>query len=119
MGKSFSSLCFFFFCAYAFLHMSTCTYAQTRSDQSISSQKTTGTITGKSGVVNDGHDVNPATYSKAGSDSVSLIIFGKVVVPNTAAKTPQSTQAEPGKEKKKDKFSIKSSDKLKTNNSLY
>src|SRR6478735_739936 len=90
MSKSFSSFSLFLFCAYAFLHVSTSTSAQTRSDQSVSSQKATETLAGKSGSVNNEHDVNPATYSKAGSDSVSLIIFGKIMVPNTSTKSPQS-----------------------------
>ncbi len=65
-----------------------------------------------------------STYSRSGSDSISFVIFGRILVQQktsgntTSAKLPDIA-AESGKSKKKDKFSIKSSDKLKTNHSLY
>ena len=65
-------------------------------------------------------------YSKSGSDSISLIVFGEILVKNTAENkeakptiVAPSTSAPVKKDKNKDKFSIKSTDKLKTNSPLY
>lgn len=120
MTKLFSA--FFLFCLLALLSENAEVKAQTRAEQSISSKSTSETIQGKSTPLANETEVNPSTYSKAGSDSVSLIIFGKIMVPNSTPKAVPSgtkTTAEASKDKKKEKFSIKSSDKLKTNNSLY
>ena len=69
-------------------------------------------------------EINPPVYSKSGSDSISLIIFGKVFLPRNVPVTGSGSKAgisskEEDKSKKKNKFNIKYSDKLKTNNSLY
>ncbi len=64
----------------------------------------------------------PLTYSKQGSDSISLIIFGKLPMNSASdkrSKVAEEEESSDKKMKKKEKFSIKSSDKLKTNSSLY
>lgn len=120
MARSFSPLCFLFFCMLVHLKGNTEAKAQTRSEQSVSAQKVSETALVKSASNDKGKDLNPATYSKAGSDSISLIIFGRIMVPTVPANSAQSGAKVPTEvNKKKEKFSIKSSDKLKTNNSLY
>ena len=67
------------------------------------------------------------TYSKSGSDSISLIIFGTILVKSAAEKKDvrnvslpaNKTAAKNDTSKEKDKFSIKSTDKLKTSSPLY
>lgn len=120
MAKSFSTLGFLSFCVFTLLKGNIEAKAQTRSEQSVSSQKTTEASLGKSTSNDKARDLNPVTYSKAGSDSISLIIFGRIMAPAVTANSPQNGTKTPTEaERKKEKFSIKSSDKLKTNNSLY
>ncbi|MBC7391224.1 MAG: hypothetical protein H7329_18630 [Opitutaceae bacterium] len=69
-------------------------------------------------------EIAATTYSKVGSDSISYIIFGRLLsqgtnTANNKAGKPSNFTPEQEKSKKRDKFNIKSTDKLKSNNSLY
>jgi hypothetical protein len=59
------------------------------------------------------------TYSKSGSDSISLIVFGRILIKSSPEQAPPASEGADKASKKKEKFSIKSTDKLKTDNALY
>lgn len=111
MGICFSCRSLLFFCAFVgCLQASNPCYSQIKSEPPITTPKEKPTT---------------STYSKAGSDSISLIVFGRILVKTTpTAKTSVQGASVPAskntdKNIKKEKFTVKPSDKLKTNNPLY